>query len=160
MDNTLLVALIGAIAGILGTYLAAVLKFRQDLKSEYDKDLRTHRIEAYRELWKHTRAFPGARYKRIHKVTQQDLQHLLANLHAWYFEQGYGLYLSKDSTDEYLAFKVALQDVLQPGELDETFEGSKQDEDLRAKAHALRMRLAQDVGTRVKLEGEDSNVSR
>ncbi len=160
MDNTLLAAIIGGGLGILGTYVAAVVKFRQDLKVEYDKDLRAERIAAYRELWGLTRLFPGSEYKRVDEVTPEVLKKLLKELHEWYFMQGKGLYLSKDSTDKYRAFKVALQNVLKPGQPGEILEDSEQDKDLRTKAHKLRESLAKDVGTRVKLQGEDLNVSK
>jgi hypothetical protein len=160
MDTTLLAAIIGGVLGILGTYVAAVVKFRQDLKVEYDKDLRAERIAAYRELWGLTRLFPGSEYKRVDEVTPEVLQKLLHQFYEWYFTQGKGLYLSKDSTDKYREFKVALQNVLKPGELDETFEDSKQDIDLRVKAHELRETVAKDIGTRVKLQGEAPNISR
>lgn len=160
MDNTVLVALIVGGLGIISASLAAILKFRQDIKFEYDKDLRKERIDAYKELWRYTRPFPGSEYKRVEEVTQQALRDLLENLHKWYFEKGYGLYLSDDSTAKYREFKVALQNVLEPGEPEVILEDSKEDKLLRARAHDLRESLAKDVGTRVKLQGADSNVSK
>ncbi len=160
MDTTLLAAIIGGVLGIIGTYVAAVVKFRQDIKVEYDRDLRAERIVAYKELWGLTRPFPGAEYKRVDEVTPEDLKKLLHQFHEWYFMQGKGLYLSKDSTDKYRQFKVALQNVLKPGESEVILEYSEMDKLLRARAHDLRESLAKDVGTRVKLEGEAPNVSR
>jgi hypothetical protein len=37
--------------GILGTYLAAIQKYRKDLEAEFDKNLRSDRIKAYTNLW-------------------------------------------------------------------------------------------------------------
>jgi hypothetical protein len=54
MNIDIVVAIIagifGIISGALVTYVGAVLKFRKDLESEYDKDLRSKRIESYKEL--------------------------------------------------------------------------------------------------------------
>ena len=45
--DTILIALISGIVGFVPTYLSAILKFRKDLESEYDKDLRQNRINVY-----------------------------------------------------------------------------------------------------------------
>jgi hypothetical protein len=39
----------------MGTYLAAIQKFRKDLEAEFDKELRKERITAYLDLWKELR---------------------------------------------------------------------------------------------------------
>lgn len=75
MEDNLLAAIIGAIAGVVTTYLGAILKFRVDLKSQYDKDLRDRRIAQYAELWKLTGTFP--KYAREKQPTYQDIQGLM-----------------------------------------------------------------------------------
>jgi hypothetical protein len=150
MDNTLLAAIIGAIAGILGTYLGAILKFRKDLEAEYDKDLREKRIGEYKKLWELTQDFP--KYARARPFGLQDAQKLMAALHGWYF-QGGGLFLSDSSRPAYFDFKDALQELIKASKKDQPLDCEK-DSRAHAKCHALRTALAGDVGTRKKLELE------
>ena len=150
MDITLLAAIIGAIAGIMGTYLGAILKFRKDLQAEYDKDLRENRIDEYKKLWDLTQDFP--RYGRPRPFALEDAQKLMADLHGWYF-QGGGLFLSDSSRPAYFGFKDALQELIEASEQDQPLNPEK-DAQAYVKGHALRMTLAGDVGTRKKLELE------
>jgi hypothetical protein len=50
-SNPLFTIIITGSISILGTYLAAIQKFRKDLESEFDKELRKERISAYMKLW-------------------------------------------------------------------------------------------------------------
>jgi hypothetical protein len=74
MDNTVLVAIIGAAFGVFGTYLSAILKYRQGLKAEYDKDLREKHIPEYKGLWRWTELFP--KYARTKEVSYQNVENL------------------------------------------------------------------------------------
>lgn len=148
MDSTLLAAIVGAIAGIVGTYLGAILKFRKDLEAEYDRDIREKRIAEYKKLWKLTQDFP--RYGRPRPYALQDVQQLMTALHGWYF-QGAGLFLSDSSRPAYFAFKDALQELIDASEQGPPLDPAK-DKEAHDKAHTLRMTLAGDVGTRKKLE--------
>ena len=105
MDSILLAAIIGALAGVVGTYLGAILKVRKDLEFEYDKSLREKRIVAYQALWKLTGAFP--RYAIEKPTTYGDLRKLTASLRDWYFETG-GVFLTDASRDAYFALQKAL----------------------------------------------------
>lgn len=148
MDSTLLAAIVGAIAGIAGTYLGAILKFRKDLEAEYDKDIREKRIAEYKKLWELTQDF--ARYERPRPYALQDVQELMTAMHAWYF-QGAGLFLSDSSRPKYFAFKDALQELIAASVQDQPLDPDK-DAKAQERAHTLRMTLAGDVGTRKKLE--------
>lgn len=146
MDDKILAAIIGAIAGVVTTYLGAILKFRVDLKSQYDKDLRDKRIAQYYDLWKLTGTFP--KYAREKQLTHQDLQCLMVALREWYFTKG-GMFLSDAGRDAYFALQEELKlvgdslDSSQAVVLDEaTYER------LRSKGSALRSALVRDVGTR------------
>ena len=59
MDDKILVGRIGSIVGVVTTGLGAILKFRNDTRFEYDKDLRAKRIDEYSKLWTLTGRFPG-----------------------------------------------------------------------------------------------------
>lgn len=146
MEDKILAALIGAFAGIVTTYLGAILKFRVDLKSQYDKDLRDKRIMQYTDLWRLTSALP--KYAREKPITQQDLQRLTVALRDWYFTKG-GIYLSDASRDAYFAMKEELKAVvnsLEPIEVAVVDEPAY--EQLRSKVSTLRSALVRDVGTR------------
>lgn len=145
MEDKLLAAIIGAIAGVVTTYLGAILKFRVDLKSQYDKDLRDRRITQYSDLWRLTGIFP--KYAHEKQLTNQDLQGLMVSLREWYFTKG-GMFLSDAARDAYFALQEALKSVSSSqfkssGCLDEaTYEL------LRSKGSTLRSALVRDVGTR------------
>lgn len=146
MDNPLVAALVGAFLGIITTYVGAVVKFRQDLRAEYDKDLRTQRILEYRTLWKLTAIFP--KYGRTHNVTQADLQGLAVALRDWYFDGG-GMYLSDESRGAYFALQEELGARMQPdSSADEVIVDEPVYEAIRSKCSALRKKLVEDVGTR------------
>ena len=143
MDVKTIAAIGGAIAGIAGTYLSAILKFRKDLAFKYDTDLREKRIPEYRELWKLLQ--PLAQYARPGPFTFEVAQQLTQNLRRWYFEGG-GIFLSDRSRDAYFALQESLKEV------------SKEDsarslepepfETIRKRSSDLRTALTRDVGTR------------
>jgi hypothetical protein len=146
MEDKLLAAIIGATAGVITTYLGAILKFRVDLKSQYDKDLRDKRIAQYCELWKLTGTFP--KYARDKQVTHQDLQCLMVALREWYFTKG-GMFLSDAARDAYFALQEELK--IASGSLDSSQAVIKDEvayDRLRLKGSALRSALVRDVGTR------------
>jgi hypothetical protein len=138
-------ALIGAAIGFISTYLTAVVKLRQDLRAEYDKDLRGRRIPEYIKLWKLTDLFP--KYGRTKDPTAADVREFTVSLKDWYFEGG-GMLLSKSSRDTYFALQDALGGLpaltLPNGRpLDEAVY-----ERIRKKCSALRTALVEDVGSR------------
>jgi hypothetical protein len=138
--------LFGIVTGALVTYVSAILKFRKDLEAEYDKDLRSKRIEVYMELWKHLQIL--ARYDRPKPLNKQTLQELTVAMRQWYFEVG-GLYLSENTRNVYFDLKKAIQTILendkyQAGELLDIIDSAN----ILEKASLLRARLTKDVGTR------------
>jgi hypothetical protein len=146
MDIKLGVAALSAFAGIVATYLAAILKYRKDLEFKYDTDLREKRIPEYRALWRLLQ--PLARYSRPEPVTGKLIQQLSQELRQWYFEQG-GLFLSDRSRDSYFALQDALTAVVADHKqtlsavlTEETFER------IRVKGSDLRTCMTRDVGTR------------
>lgn len=146
MDNTVLAAIIGAVFGVFGTYLSAILKYRQDLRAEYDKDLREKRIPEYGNLWRFTGLFP--KYARTKEVSYQDAQTLSVNLREWYFQDG-GMFLSDRSRDEYFAVQDALANTIKKaGENMSALLDEETYEMLRKKCSTLRTALTGDVGTR------------
>lgn len=149
MEDKIIAAIIGVFFGFISTYLAAILKFRQDLRAQYDKDLRDKRIEEYRELWELTGAFP--KYAVPKSVTYGDANKLAENLRIWYFGKG-GMFLSDDSRNAYFKYQEAFKKIL----ADETEDlsrplgkpGDRTYELLRQRGSKLRSALVRDVGTR------------
>lgn len=148
MSNEILAALIGAFAGIAGTYLTAILKYRKDLEAEYDESLRDQRIKEYLKLWKLTGLL--AKYGQFAPVCYKDLQTLTLDLRVWYFENG-GMFLSDASRDRYFALQEALKTVLadQHNMLEQAVDPDTY-ERLRSAGSLLRTSMAADVGTRRK----------
>jgi hypothetical protein len=143
MTDQLLAAIIGAVIGFISTYLAAVVKLRQDLRAEYDKDLRERRIPEYKRLWKLTDLFP--KYARTTIPTVADVRELAISLRDWYFDGG-GMLLSKSGRESYFALQEALGGLLTAGDDGPVDEATY--ERLRQRCSALRSALVQDVGTR------------
>lgn len=163
---TVLAALIGAIAGIGGTYLTSRQsreierqkhqqalelerqRLTQELRAEYDKDLLQHRITAYQVLWEITGRFPL--YGRDTPVTKQATEQFAVDLRKWYFETG-GIFFTEASRDAYFALQKRVKQVLEEElrehlpdiELSPTVYAS-----IQKHCSALRSGLVADVGTR------------
>jgi hypothetical protein len=150
MDSALIGAIIGAAFGVLGTYLSAILKYRQDLRAEYDKDLREKRLPEYKNLWRWTELFP--KYARTAQVSYEDVETLSVNLRDWYFQNG-GMFLSAGSRDEYFALQDALtKTIRKAGQNMDTILDEETFEMLREKCSNLRTASTSDVGTRTEPE--------
>jgi hypothetical protein len=150
----LLAAGVGAISGILTTSW----KTRKDLESEYDIDLRKHRIDAYKKLWNHLE--PLADYSPPAKLTYERLAKISIELRKWYFQEG-GIFLSVKTRAPYFHFQQALT------ELTEGHEGGGRkelDPDIsrivRTLASRLRTSTTQDVATRVSPQLGPSLISK
>lgn len=139
----LLAAGVGAISGILTTSW----KTRKDLESEYDIDLRKHRIDAYKELWKHLE--PLADYSPPAKLTYEGMGKISVALREWYFKQG-GLFLSVKTRAPYFHLQQALTELAAGHE-----GGGRKELDpdtsriVRTLGSRLRTSTTQDVATRV-----------
>jgi hypothetical protein len=142
----IITGLFGIASGALVAYLGAILKFRKELEAEYDKDLRSKRIEVYKALWDPLQAL--ARYDRPKPLSPQTLEELTVAMRNWYFEVG-GLYLSEDARTSYFDLKQAIQDILnnrkyRPKDMLDPHDSKI----VLEQGSLLRARLTQDVGTR------------
>ena len=59
MDDKILAGINGLIVEVVTLGRGAILKFGNDIRFEYDKDLRAKRIDEYRKLWTLTGRFSG-----------------------------------------------------------------------------------------------------
>jgi hypothetical protein len=88
----------------------AQLRVRLDLEIEYDKDLRTRRIEYYIELW--SCLLPLARYPEAGPLSYDNVQQLSLALRDWYFKGG-GLFMSRETRNKYFDLQDGLKIILQ-----------------------------------------------
>jgi hypothetical protein len=124
----------------------ATERFRNDLKAEYDKDLRNRRIKAYQGLWCHLQVL--GQYDLPKPLTPVTFEELTEGMRKWYFEVG-GLYLSEDTRITYFKLKKAIKDVLEKTkDRPQEVVDPENSELLLELGHQLRTSLTQDVGTR------------
>ncbi len=110
-------ALIALFASILAVFInwkktkeIEQLKLFQALQLEYDKDLRTRRIESYMDLCK--RMIVLAKYPRPESLSYTDLEDLALSFRDWYFNGG-GLIASETTRDHYFDLQDGLKIILQ-----------------------------------------------
>lgn len=110
-------ALIALFASILAVFInwkktkeIEQLKLFQSLQLEYDKDLRTRRIESYMDLCK--RMIVLAKYPRPESLSYTDLEDLALSFRDWYFNGG-GLIASETTRDHYFDLQDGLKIILQ-----------------------------------------------
>jgi hypothetical protein len=152
MADQVVAALVGAFAGMAGTYIAAILKYKKELEAEYDKTLRARRIEAYQALWKCTELF--AKYVPPKAtISMADLRGFAVALRRWYFETG-GMFLTVKSREAYFALMDSLKSLLEREHClsDDQMLDDTGRETIRQKASDLRTSLVQDVGARRECE--------
>lgn len=144
--NEIGIAIISALLGIFGSYIAARQKFRDDLQAKYDESLRNDRVAAYKQLWALTKTL--ALYARPEPVTGNKLKELSIALREWYFEVG-GIFLTDNSRDAYFKLQKKIKSLLEirqadlARELDEpTFE------EVRKLSSDLRTNLSSDLRSR------------
>jgi hypothetical protein len=147
--NLFITAIISGLVGFIPTYLAAILKYRKELESEYDKDLRNKRIEAYKVLWCHLQ--PLAKYARIEPFSYNKVNTLLVDLRKWYFENG-GIYLTENSRDRYFDLMDELQKISLSNNtksvVDQTNREIIEFDGVRELGSLLRTDFTRDIGTR------------
>jgi hypothetical protein len=125
----------------------ATESFRNDLKAEYDKELRTARLKAYQGLWHLQQDL--AKYDLPEPLTPQRLKKLSEEMRDWYFGGG-GLYLSGQSGKTYFDLKKLIEEVVSKHpehELEITLDAGDSRQVLQL-ASELRAAMARDVGTR------------
>jgi len=150
MDKTWAIAIssgaVSAFIGAASAYLLAVLKYRKDLESEFDKSIRNERIRTYPELWRHLELL--ARYDRPAPLDLDHLQDLSVAMRKWYFECG-GIYLSESTRVSYFDLKdrlrTAVESLSRP-DAAASREGNMPE--LIGAASLLRAHLTRDLGTR------------
>jgi hypothetical protein len=154
--------LIGILGGLMGTVVGGVLtwlttrwKLRLELEHNYDKELRTERIVAYKQLWQITGALP--RYHWPTKPTRSDLRDIIETCHSWYFEVG-GLFFSQGTKDAYFT----MIDKLDQAAGRQTGNKAEVDDDVLRElfivGERLRLHLAADVGTGLRPQVSSSQL--
>lgn len=111
MNETALSLITGLVSGLISaviTFFVTRAKVRLDLTAEYDRKLRSERLDAYRELFK--RLKPLARYSPESPLTHKVINDTSEELRDWYFDIG-GIYLSKESRTPYFNLKQLMQNI-------------------------------------------------
>ena len=154
MNQTALSLITGLISGLISaviTFFVTRSKVRLDLTAEYDRKLRSERLDAYRELFK--RLKPLARYSRERPLTYNIIKDTSEDLRDWYFDIG-GIYLSKESRTPYFELKRLMQNIIDNEKFQKDpktpFGEDMNDllEPLLEQGKLLRESLTNDIGTR------------
>jgi hypothetical protein len=143
-----LLATVAAALSALLSFFVTSWKVRRDLEVEYDKSLRTLRIESYKKLW--TLLLSLARYPRPEPPSYENLEGLTEQLRDWYFKDG-GLFLSDETREAYFDLQDALQALMYKNEDKSLFAL----DDVKAPT-----RLAVKMANAVKLEDAESKKKR
>lgn len=140
----ILAAAVGALSGIVTT----AWKTRKDLESQYDIDLRKHRIDVYKKLWKELQ--PLAYHSPQAPLTYGAVQELSERLRSWYYDEG-GLFLSEKTRAPYLHLQEALTKLATPPPKREQRDALDDEttEIVKALGSRLRTSSTRDVSTRV-----------
>lgn len=144
----LITGLIAGVISAISAYLIIRTRVRLDLIAEYDKELHTKRLEAYKELWKLLE--PLAPYSPPAPVTYEVIRDMSQKMREWYFQRG-GIFLSGESREPYFALKKSMRDVINSKLL---LENKRVEIDVKSlfnlqkQGHDLRGKLAEDIGTR------------
>jgi hypothetical protein len=102
VDSSIVVALIGVFSAVLASFLAyqqGKANVRQELQIEYGKMLRVERLESYKLLMKLMKKLP--KYPEPIPLSYTELRTLSQTFADWYYEEGGGLFLSKNSREHY-----------------------------------------------------------
>jgi len=141
----LISTVISSVISSVITYFLTRSRIRLDLEAEYDKDLRSKRLDAYKELWVLLKPLNKYSLSVTHEaITHEIIQDILGNMVEWYFEKG-GIYLSKRSRRPYFRFKDTMKQITE----NKVAKIDKQLLDhLFKEGTLLRTSLANDIGTR------------
>ena len=131
--------------GVASGMIALYAKTRREAHAEYDRDIRTKRLEAYKELWKLTQ--PLAKYSPPGPVTGEVLRGISSAMRVWYFETG-GIIMTSRSRDAYFALQDSITTHLgdRPPKAGDTVPDI---ETISKRASTLRTAMTADVGTRL-----------
>jgi hypothetical protein len=99
----------GSIGAIVG-YWFWVRQQLQEIRAEYDRELRTARMTAYRSLW---RGFaPLAVYSPSEDISYERITKLGVELRKWYFDEG-GLFFTDRARNVYFLVQDAIDRLAQ-----------------------------------------------
>jgi len=153
-----IIAFIAAIAGIFFTYYGV----KRNLQAQYDIDLRSKRIDAYRSLWKELHLL--RKHSAPETLSYGEVNTLLKELTSWYYEDGKGMYLTEKSRERFLDLLKELEDITKTkgARKDEAISSSDlgtfpdketktKGSGLRGAGSELRTLLLKDIGTREQL---------
>jgi hypothetical protein len=131
--------------GVASGMIALYAKTRREAHAEYDRDIRTKRFEAYKELWKLTQ--PLAKYSPPGPVTEDVLRGMSSLMRVWYFETG-GIIMTSRSRDAYFALQDSI--TIHLGDRAPKKGDKVSDiETISKRASTLRTAMTADVGTRL-----------
>jgi hypothetical protein len=156
MNEAALSLITGLVSGLVSaviTFFVTRAKVRLDLTAEYDRKLRSERLDAYRDLFK--RLKPLARYSPEKPLTYKIIRDTSEDLRDWYFDVG-GIYLSKQSRHPYFHLKCLMQKIIDQEKFKEI---DPNDEclvkefkaltgEILEEGKSLRLYLTNDIGTR------------
>lgn len=150
MDKTFAIALTtGALSALIGAasaYVGAILKYRKDLESEFDKSIRDERIRTYPKLWRQLELL--ARYDRPAPLDLTHLQELSVSMRKWYFECG-GIFLSESTRGSYFDLKDRIRNAIESLSREDDVQSHEGNvPELVGAASLLRAHLTRDLGTR------------
>ena len=136
---------VGALVGIISTYISAKQKFRDDLQAKFNESLHQSRVNTYQKLWEQLQVL--AKYARPYPVTHHRLRKLAEDLRKWYFEVG-GLFLTDNSRDAYFALHDSIVAELAKKIPEDQELSDPSFETIREKGSALRTNLSADLRSR------------
>jgi hypothetical protein len=156
MNEAALSLATGLISGLVSaviTFFVTRAKVRLDLTAEYDRKLRSERLDAYRDLFK--RLKPLARYSAERPLSYKLIKDTSEDLRDWYFDVG-GIYLSKQSREPYFHLKGLMQKIIDkekfkeidPNDVNVVNEFQALTDEVLAEGKLLREYLTGDIGTR------------
>lgn len=159
MKEPVLALLAGLISGLISavvTFFVTRAKVRLDLTAEYDKKLRSERLDAYKALFKSLK--PLARYTPEVPLTYKIVKDTSERLRDWYFDIG-GIYLSSESRRPYFDLKNSMQKIIDNVDLQKDENAPLPTKELAedvankvleilARGKLLRDCLTNDIGTR------------
>ena len=150
---SLVTGLVSGLVSAVITFFVTRAKVRLDLTAEYDRKLRSERLDAYRDLFK--RMKPLARFSPEKPVTYKVIKDTSEDMRDWYFDVG-GIYLSKESRDPYFHLKELMQVIIDEEkykEIDPNNEALVNEfkalsKEILEEGKLLRLYLTNDIGTR------------
>jgi hypothetical protein len=111
MNDPLVNFLVSVATAVITAILASRFWVYQQIKEiqrDYDKELRTQRLEAYEDLWR--KFEPLAVYAPSDSITYERVRELGRDLRGWYFNKG-GLLFTQRARDAYFLVQDAIDQI-------------------------------------------------